>query len=185
MGKQSLWSGKGVNQNFLAREKHYPTLLSWELSGAEQVRMPTQRTLPRSGTNGLFSRMLFSVIQQQPSIATKPVQTRLNPNREGFTTCAPAILHLSSLRRREVHRLITQARRCQRKFLCLFPGGFQDETYLAWESSCNHLSGCRDRANTMGSGLTAAQANHWINTGCAARRDVTRNERYDAQQQGN
>jgi len=44
-------------------------------------------------------------------------------------------LALVQPRRREVHReqLTPQARRCRRKFLRFFPGGFQDETYLAWE----------------------------------------------------
>lgn len=37
--------------------------------------------------------------------------------------------------RRKVHReqVTPEARRCRRKFLRFFPGGFQDETYLAWE----------------------------------------------------
>jgi hypothetical protein len=44
-------------------------------------------------------------------------------------------LALAHPRRREVHReqITPEARRCRRKFLRFFPGGFQDETYLAWE----------------------------------------------------
>ena len=44
-------------------------------------------------------------------------------------------LALAHPRPREVHReqLAPEARRCRRKFLRFFPGGFQDETYLAWE----------------------------------------------------
>ena len=30
-------------------------------------------------------------------------------------------------------RVVTGAERCRRKFLGIFPGGFQDETYLEWE----------------------------------------------------
>ena len=38
-------------------------------------------------------------------------------------------------RAREIHReqISPAARRCRRKFLRFFPGGFRDETYLAWE----------------------------------------------------
>src|ERR1700757_2675829 len=44
-------------------------------------------------------------------------------------------LALAQPRRREVHQeqITPEARRCRRKFLRFFPGGFQDETYLAWE----------------------------------------------------
>jgi hypothetical protein len=36
---------------------------------------------------------------------------------------------------RAIHtaQISSQARRCRQKFLRFFPGGFQDETYLAWE----------------------------------------------------
>ncbi|MGB8132097.1 MAG: hypothetical protein WCG81_20085 [Candidatus Angelobacter sp.] len=36
---------------------------------------------------------------------------------------------------RAIHtaQISSQARRCRRKFFRFFPGGFQDETYLAWE----------------------------------------------------
>jgi len=44
-------------------------------------------------------------------------------------------LALAQPRPREVHReqISPAARHCRRKFLRFFPGGFQDETYLAWE----------------------------------------------------
>jgi hypothetical protein len=44
-------------------------------------------------------------------------------------------LALANPRPRFVHReqITPEARRCRRKFLRFFPGGFQDETYLAWE----------------------------------------------------
>lgn len=44
-------------------------------------------------------------------------------------------LALVQPRGREIHReqLTPEARRCRRKFLRFFPGGFEDETYLAWE----------------------------------------------------
>jgi hypothetical protein len=44
-------------------------------------------------------------------------------------------LALANPRPRVVHReqITPEAKRCRRKFLRFFPGGFQDETYLAWE----------------------------------------------------
>jgi hypothetical protein len=44
-------------------------------------------------------------------------------------------LALVQPRPKEVHReqITPEARRCRRKFLRFFPGGFKDETYLAWE----------------------------------------------------
>ncbi|HWS18594.1 MAG TPA: hypothetical protein VN223_11285, partial [Candidatus Elarobacter sp.] len=44
-------------------------------------------------------------------------------------------LALANPRPRFIHReqITPEARRCQRKFLRFFPGGFQDEPYLAWE----------------------------------------------------
>jgi len=44
-------------------------------------------------------------------------------------------LALAQPRSKEVHReqISPAARHCRRKFLRFFPGGFQDETYLAWE----------------------------------------------------
>jgi hypothetical protein len=44
-------------------------------------------------------------------------------------------LALARPRRGEVHhkQITPEAKRCRRRFLRLFPGGFQDETYLAWE----------------------------------------------------
>lgn len=44
-------------------------------------------------------------------------------------------LALAQPPQREVHQeqITHEARRCRRKFLRFFPGGFQDETYLAWE----------------------------------------------------
>jgi len=75
------------------------------------------------------------VIGQQPSIATKPVQRRVNPNREGFTDMRASNLALTQPRLRTIHpeQISPEARRCRRKFLRFFPGGFEDETYLAWE----------------------------------------------------
>jgi hypothetical protein len=44
-------------------------------------------------------------------------------------------LALARPRTSTIHReqITHEARRCRRKFLRVFPGGFQDETYLAWE----------------------------------------------------
>ena len=44
-------------------------------------------------------------------------------------------LALAQPHRRVAHpeQISPEARRCRRKFLRFFPGGFQDETYLAWE----------------------------------------------------
>lgn len=43
-------------------------------------------------------------------------------------------LAIAQPRRREIHpEQISPQGRCRRKFLRFFPGGFEDETYLAWE----------------------------------------------------
>ena len=73
--------------------------------------------------------------QRQPSIATKPVQQSRESKQRRIHEMRASNLALAQPRRREVHReqLTPQARRCRRKFLRFFPGGFKDETYLAWE----------------------------------------------------
>src|ERR1051325_12183889 len=46
----------------------------------------------------------------------------------------PRIRHYQTRPRpHSVYDSLPGARECRRKFLRFFPGGFQDETYLAWE----------------------------------------------------
>jgi len=80
-------------------------------------------------------------------------------------------LALAHPRRREVHReqITPEARRCRRKFLRFFPGGFQDETYLAWERDYKWNANREWEPHAESGCLLSIAARRRLCRGCIAR----------------